>query len=200
MKLFYAAASPYVRKCMIVAHELGLADRLELVQGRSSPLDPNPDVVAVNPVGKIPALITDDAGTVVDSRVICRYLNETGGGSFYGTGTEGFRIKAREAMAEGMIDALLLAVYETRLKGDKASQEWIDGQRGKAFRGIGHFEKNVDELGGDFTIDQVALGAALGYADFRHPDMAWRDRAPKLAAWFEALSAKPSMQATVPSD
>lgn len=200
MKLFYAAASPYVRKVMIVAHELGLADGIETVVAPSSPLDPNPDVVGANPVGKIPALVTDDAGTLIDSRVICRYLNAKAGGSLYGEGAEQWPIIAREALAEGMIDALLLAVYEGRLRPeDKQFQPWVDGQLGKAMRGAQAFESRLGELDGPLTIDQVALGAALGYADFRHPGLGWQDSCPGLAQWYAGFSARASMQATIPA-
>ncbi|MEM9140824.1 MAG: glutathione S-transferase N-terminal domain-containing protein, partial [Pseudomonadota bacterium] len=105
MKLFHSPLSPYVRKCMIVAHELGLTDRIETVEGSGTPLAPNEAVVDANPVGRIPALVTDDAGTLMDSRVICRYLNHLGGGALYGSGAGEFPIIAREALAEGMIDS-----------------------------------------------------------------------------------------------
>ncbi|MEM7746280.1 MAG: glutathione S-transferase [Pseudomonadota bacterium] len=200
MKLFYAAASPYVRKVMITAHELGLADRIETVTAPTSPLDPNADLLAVNPVGKIPALVTEDAGTLFDSRVICRYLNHVGGGSLYGSGAGEYPIIGREALAEGMIDAMLLAVYERRLRSeDMVSEPWVIGQMAKAKRGMADFDHRVGELGGDVTIDKIALGAALGYADFRHGNLGWRADCPKLADWYEAFLERPSMQATMPS-
>ena len=92
MKLFHAAASPFVRKVMITAHELGLVDRMELVQHPSTPLAPNPELIAANPVGRVPALVTEDAGVLFDSRVICRYLNHVAGGSLYGAGAAEFPI------------------------------------------------------------------------------------------------------------
>lgn len=199
MKLLYSPASPYVRKVMITAHELGLADRFELVTGGSSPLEPNPAITAVNPVGKLPALILDDGTVLADSRVICRYLNRLGGGALYGSGAAEFPIIAREAMAEGMIDAALLVVYEGRLRPENIRfEDYVEGQRGKIRRGLDAFEARVAEMAGDPTIDKIALGAALGYFDFRGPVGEWRGGRPGLAAWYSAWAERPSMQATMP--
>ena len=96
MKLMYSPLSPYVRKTMVVAHELGLVDKLELVERSGTPLAPNDDIVAANPVGRIPALILDDGSVLADSRVICRYYNHIAGGSLYGSGDGEFPIIARE--------------------------------------------------------------------------------------------------------
>lgn len=198
MKLFHATASPYVRKVMVTAHELGLVDRLELVTAPSTPLEPNPDLIARNPLGKIPVLVTDDAGTLFDSRVICRYLNHAAAGTLLGPNAAEFPIIGREAMAEGMIDAMLAAVYETRFRGQAAMQAWIDAQIGKARRGMQAFDARIDDVSGSLTIDQITLGVALGYADFRHGNLGWRDDCPALAAWYETFSVRPSMQATMP--
>ena len=199
MKLLHSPASPYVRKVMITAHELGLTDRLELSTGASSPLDPNPDIVAVNPVGRIPALILDDGTALTDSRVICRYLNHLGGGALYGSGEGEFPIIAREAIAEGMIDSALLMVYEGRLRPpEMVFQPWVDGQRRKIAEAASRLNGRIGELGGDLTIDKIALGAALGYLDFRMPDFGWRNGNSALAEWFEGFAERPSMQATMP--
>ena len=199
MKLLHSPASPYVRKVMVTAHELGMADKLVLQTGGSSPLDPNPDIVAVNPVGRIPALIRDDGFVLTDSRVICRYLNHVAKGSLYGSGEEEFEIIAREALAEGMIDSALAIVYEGRLRPEEMRfQPWVDGQTRKILEGCTRLEGRVAELGGDFTIDQIAIRCALGYLDFRLPDLVWREGRPALAEWFEAHSKRPSIRATMP--
>ncbi len=200
MKLLYSPASPYVRKVMLTAHELGLVDRLEMQTGGSSPLDPNPDIVAVNPVGRIPALITDDGVTLSDSRVICRYLNHVASGSLYAAGEAEFPMIAREALAEAMIDSALLVVYEGRLRPeDKQFQPWVDGQKRKIVDACTRLNQRIDEYSGDISIDKIALGSALGYLDFRMPDLGWRDGRPGLADWFGAFSERASMQATAPA-
>lgn len=135
MKLYYSPLSPYVRKCMVVAQELGLADQIEKVELATTPLDPNDQVVAANPLGRIPALVTEDQGTLMDSRVICRYLNHIGGGSLYGA--DEFRVIAREALAEGCIDSCLLAAYERRMRPEEMHYEpWVDAQLSKARRAL----------------------------------------------------------------
>ena len=198
MKLFHSPLSPYVRKVMITAHEMGLVDQIELVAGTGTPMDPSDDVVAANPVGRIPALVTEDAGTLMDSRVICRYLNARGDDSMYGSG-EDFALLAREGLAEGIMDSSLLVAYENRLRPEEMRfQPWIDGQFGKILRGLKAFDGRVDELGGDFTMDQVALISACGHVDFRHGQLGWRDECPALADWVAKMGERPSVAATVP--
>ena len=200
MKLFYSPLSPYVRKVMVVAHELGLTEKIEIEAQGGTPTDPNPAIVAANPVGKIPVLMTDDAGALFDSRVICRYLNALAGGSLYGTGSGEWPIIGREALAEGMIDAALLAAYEARLRPPEIHYApWVDGQRAKVMQGCVAFEARLGEMSGALSIDQIALGCALGYADFRHADLGWRDQCPGLAKWYEGFVERPSMQATLPT-
>jgi len=184
---------------MVTAHETGLIDQIETVDGATTPLDPADSVVAINPVGRIPALVTEDGQALVDSRVICRYLNHRAGASLYGSGDGEFPIIAREALAEGMIDSSLLVAYEGRMRPEELRhQPWVEGQTAKASRGISAFNARVGELGGDLSIDKIALGCALGYADFRLPDLGWRDDNAALAAWYADFSQRPSMVATAP--
>ena len=201
MKLFYSPLSPYVRKVMITAHELGLADRIEKVEEGTTPLDPNPEVVAANPVGRIPAPVTEDHGTLMDSRVICRYLNSLGGGKLYGSGAEEWPIIAREALAEGIIDSALLAAYERRMRPeDMQFEPWVDGQKTKIRNGLSAVNARMGEWSGSgLTVDSIALGAALGYIDFRHGDLGWRDQNAALADWYAGFAERPSMQATAPA-
>ena len=199
MKLYHSPLSPYVRKVMVVAHEAGLLDRIETVDGSGTPMAPNDDAVAANPLGKIPALVTEDGLALYDSRVICRYLDHLGGAGLYPDGAAQFPVLAREALAEGMIDAGLLTAYEWRLRPEELRfQPWVDGQRAKVMRGADAFERQIDAMAGDLTIDKIALGCALGYVDFRLADLGWRDGHPGLAAWYEDFSRRQSMQATRP--
>lgn len=199
MKLFHSPLSPYVRKVMILIHEMDMAGQVEIVEGTGTPMAPSDAVLGANPVGRIPALVTGDVGTLVDSRVICRYLNSKGGGSFYGAG-EDFPMLAREALAEGITDSSLLAAYEYRLRPEEMRmQSWVDGQHGKIRRGLKAFDGRVAELGGEFTIDQVALIAACGHVDFRHPDLGWRADCPALADWLAGMAERPSVAATAPA-
>lgn len=199
MKLYHSPLSPYVRKVMVVAHETGLIDRIELVEGTGTPMQPNEGTVAANPLGKIPALATEDGETLFDSRVICRYLDSQAGAGLYPTGAAEFPMLTREALAEGIIDAALLVAYEGRLRPEELRyQPWVDGQKGKVQRGIEAFEGRVDAVRGKLTMDQIALGCALGYVDFRVADLDWRRSCPAVAAWYAEFSSRPSMKATVP--
>ncbi len=199
MKLVHSPLSPYVRKVMVTAHETGLIDQIEAIDGSTTPLAPNGELVAQNPLGRIPALVTESDGCLFDSRVICRYLNHRGGGALYGAGADEFAIIGREALAEGMIDSTLLSVYEGRLRPEeKVHQPYIDGQHEKARRGASAFNARIAEMSGDLTIDQIALGCALGYADLRVPDLGWRDGNTALADWYAAFAERPSMAATAP--
>lgn len=197
MKLYHSPLSPYVRKCKVTAAELGLD--IELVEVSTTPLAPDAGLVEVNPVGRIPALVTDDGQTLMDSRVICRYLNHVAGGSLHGSGAGEFPILAREALAEGIIDSALLCSYEVRLRPEeKRHAPFTDGMRDKVRRGVAAFNARVGEMGGEMTIDKIALGCALGYIDFRLGDLGWRDANRELSDWYAAFAARPSMQATKP--
>lgn len=199
MKLYHSPLSPYVRKVMVVAHETGLLNEIELIDGSGTPLAPNDETVAANPLGKIPALVTEEGQTLYDSRVICRYLDNKGGAGLYPTGATQFPALTREAMADGIMDAGILAVYEWRLRPEALRfQPWVDAQRGKIGRAIEEADRHIDALAGHLTIDKIALGCALGYVDFRLSDLDWRDGHPGLAAWYKEFAARQSMKDTAP--
>ena len=199
MTLYHSPLSPYVRKVVVVAHETGLLDEIELVNGSGTPLEPNEETVAQNPLGKIPALVTEDGLTLFDSRVICRYLDKLAGAGLYPTGSAEFPMLAREALAEGIIDAALLVSYESRLRPENLRfAPWVEGQKDKVRRGIEAFERHIDALAGHLTMDKIALGCALGYVDFRLSDLNWREEHPALAAWYREFSMRQSMKDTAP--
>ena len=197
MTLYHSPLSPYVRKVMVVAHETGLLDEIELLPGSGTPLEPNEMTVAQNPLGKIPALVTEDGMTLFDSRVICRYLDKLAGAGLYPSGSAEFPMLAREALAEGLIDAALLVSYENRLRPETLRfKPWVEGQTDKVRRGIEAFERHIDGLAGHLTMDKIALGCALGYVDFRLSGLKWRDECPGLASWYREFSMRQSMKDT----
>lgn len=200
MKLYHSPLSPYVRKVMVVAHETGVLDEIELIDGSGTPLAPNEETVAANPLGKIPALVTEDGDTLFDSRVICRYLDSRAGAGLYPGGASEFPMLAREALAEGIIDAALMVAYEGRLRPENLRfKPWVEGQADKVRRGIEAFERHIDALAGHLTMDKIALGCALGYVDFRLKDVVdWRADHPGLAAWYKEFSSRQSMKETAP--
>jgi len=113
MKLFYAATSPFVRKCLVSAHELGLRDRLELLPAAAHPVNRDRTVVARNPLGKVPTLITEEGTALYDSRVICEYLNALGDGHLMPRqGPARWAVLVDQALADGIMDAAVLALRD----------------------------------------------------------------------------------------
>lgn len=201
MKLYASPTSPYVRKVLLTLHETGLLDRVEIVDGQGTPLAPNPGAVAANPLGKIPALERPDGPTLYDSRVITRYLDSLHDGPrLYPTGAALWSTLTLEALADGMLDAAVLTVYESRLRPeDKRFSGWTDAQRGKIVRALDALEAEwLAHLKGPTDAGAIAVAAALGYLDLRFPEMQWRDARPGLAAWFETASKRPGFAETVP--
>ena len=148
-------------------------------------------------------------GSLYDSRVICRYLDDVAGAGAYSAGDALWRTLVLEATADGILDAALLMVYEGRLRPEGMRfQPWIDAQWAKVARALDVLEADwQDNLkGGHLTqarqgcadMGHIALGAALGYLDFRHAARDWRVGRPGLAAWAKGFMARASMQATVP--
>ena len=199
MRLYHSPTSPFVRKVMLTLKLTGQEGDVDLIPGSGTPLAPNEDTVGANPLGKIPALVTDDAGTLFDSRVICRDLDWRANAGLYPDGVALFPVLAAEALADGIMEAGILAVYEWRLRPEEIRfQPWTDAQVAKVNRALAALERNDVVLTGPMNAGKIAAGCALGYVDFRFPDNGWRERHPKLAAWHAELSRMPEMRATVP--
>ena len=202
MKLIWSGTSPYARKCMIIAHELGMADRLELIDGTGTPVSPNAGTVAYNPLGKLPCLIPEDGPAIFDSRVICQYLIGTSGNTalLAADGSRRYQTLTLEALVDGILDAALLMRYETVLRGaDGQSADWLAGQEGKIDRALGALaERWMGHLNGAFDLGHAATGCALAYLDFRFGGKNWRGAHPALASWYDGFIARPSAAATMP--
>jgi glutathione S-transferase len=202
LKLYYAPTSPYVRKVMMLAHEAGIVDRIEQVSATGgTPLEPNPLTVSANPLGKIPCLVRDDGPALFDSRVICQYIDSLHGGRhFYGEGAARWTSLTLEALADGIMDAAILGVYEWRQRPEEVRyQPWVDAQLGKVKRALDALEGEwLAHLKGPVGIGSIATACALGYLDLRYPDMGWRDSHPGLAAWHAEFAERESFKATVP--
>ncbi|WP_431297644.1 glutathione S-transferase [Tabrizicola sp. BL-A-41-H6] len=200
MHLYYAPASPFVRKVMILLHEAQATDHVTLVPAAGNPLDPGSMPVAQNPLGKIPALARDDGPALYDSRVICRYLDDRFGTGLYPAAPRLWDVLTLEATADGIADAAVLMRYEQVVRPESTrSPEWIDAQWAKVDRALTAVEtQSMPLLLGPLTIAQVAMGAALGYLDFRQADRNWRAGRPALAAWWATFAKRPSVVATGP--
>ncbi|MEM1374400.1 MAG: glutathione S-transferase [Pseudomonadota bacterium] len=200
MELIHAAASPFVRMCVVTAHETGLIDQIRLKTVSTNAFDTAAEAAAANPLGKIPALVRPDGGALYDSRVICRYLDARGGGALYPEARL-WEVLTLEATAQGICDCTVGMVYEVRLRPeDKQSTAWIEAQWEKAARALDAIEGRwMSHLHGPFDASHIAVACALGYIDLRHGARNWRDTRPGLADWYERCAARPSMQATVPT-
>ena len=201
MKIYYAAASPFVRKCLVAAIELGLRDRIELVAAAAHPINRDRNVVAHNPLGKIPTLITDDGDVLYDSRVICEYLNTLGDGHLIPREAKArFGVLVEQALADGVMDAAVLARYETFARPEALRwKDWTGGQLEKVNSGLDLLESRAAGFGDRADLGAIAFGCMLGYLDFRFASLGWRDGRPKAAAWFERFGARDSMMATRPA-
>lgn len=200
MKLYYAPTSPYVRKVMIVLHETGQLDEVELLNIATTPLAVDGNLPAKNPLAKVPALERPDGPTLYDSRVITAYLDARVEGGLYPSGARRWDTLTLEATADGILDAALLMVYETRLRSeDIRMPEWVEGQWDKIARAISALNTRwMGNLQGPLDMGQIAVGCALAYVDFRHGDRDWRKGNDGLAAWFATFESRTSMQETVP--
>ncbi|KQQ13146.1 glutathione S-transferase [Methylobacterium sp. Leaf123] len=200
MKLFHSHSSPFVRKVMVVAHELGLAERLELLPSAVHPVKRDRSVLAQHPLAQVPTLILDNGEGLADSRVIGEYLDALGGGRLFPAGGDArWRALNEQSTADGVLDAALLIRYELTARPEsERSAAWIEGQTAKIESALAWFEEQAEALGDRVDIGTIALACALGYLDLRFSDIAWRDDAPRLAAWFARFEERPSMIATRP--
>ncbi|MFZ2650382.1 MAG: glutathione S-transferase [Burkholderiaceae bacterium] len=198
MKLYFSPTSPYVRKCLVSAHELGLIGRIELLAGNAHPVQRDPVIIASNPLGKVPTFICDDGQVLYDSRVICEYLDHLGGGSLFPrSGAARWRALTLQALADGMLDAALLARYEDAARPEALRwPEWRSGQLDKIATSLAALDAAPEQLQGRVDIGTLGLGCALGYLDLRFADMAWREHYPKVAKWAADFCRRPSMQAS----
>jgi glutathione S-transferase len=200
VKLYYSATSPFVRKCLVSAHELGLREHLELVPAAAHPVNRDRALVAQNPLGKIPTLVTQQGLVMYDSRVICEYLNAQGDGQLLPpAGPARWEMLIDQALADGLTDAAVLTRYENAVRPEPLRwNDWIAGQLDKVTCGLAEIERRAQRLIGRIDVGSIALGCALGYLDFRFASLKWRESCPNAAPWFAEFAQRESMLATQP--
>src|SRR5918997_5259834 len=197
MRLHWSPRSPFVRKVMVAAHELGLADRIERVRTVVRMAQPNPDLLPENPLSKIPTLVLADGTVLIDSVVICEYLDALAGGGklFPPSGQERWTALARHALANGLLDVLILWRNERDKPEGTKGPGLLDSFAVKTRATLDRLERDAPALSATrFGIGHIAVGCCLSYLDFRFPDMDWRNGHPALAAWHERFRARPSTQ------
>ena len=182
-------ASPFGRKVKIAALELGLMDRIEIVPADTN--DPAEPLRQQNPLGKIPTLVLEDGTTLFDSRVIVDYLDHLVGGDRLVPAGDGRFVQLRlQALADGVCDAALLQVYETRFRPEEGrNAAWVANQAGKVSRALATLEAAPPAYADRPRVGEIALACALGYLDLRFAG-AWRADHPRLVAWLDAFAAK----------
>lgn len=220
LKLLYAPTSPYVRKVMVCAHLAGVADQIQWLDSAANPVRRDERIAAHNPLAKVPTLILADGQSLYDSRVICEYLAHLGGNGdlFPAEGPRRWVALAQQALGDGLLDAALLARYErTARPAEYQWPVWRDAQLVKVGACLEQIEQQAGELINPLTypltdpqgaalaaqaptVGEVTLGCALGYLDFRFPELDWRASHPRAAQWEAAFRKLPSMQATLPHE
>lgn len=199
MKLMSSPLSPYGRKVKIAARMKGLDDQIELLLTDTNKGD---DALnKLNPLGKIPCLITEESVAVFDSHVICEYLDTRSASPvlFPKSDADRLRTLTLGALADGILDAALLLVYEGRFRPENMKvQGWVDRQQAKVDRSLAQLEQAPPAWRGSPDYGHLTLAVALGYLDFRHGGK-WRANHPKLVTWLDEFAAAvPAFEATRP--
>lgn len=199
MKLHWSPKSPYVRKVMVCAHELGLLPQIERVRSVAAMLRPNPAIMADNPLSKIPTLVLPDGRTLFDSPVICEYLDALAGGGrlFPPAGDERWQALRWQALGDGLLDALILWRNERERELPLAALLEAFEQKTRATLALLEHESSALAVA-PWGIGQITMACALGYLDFRFGDLGWRALAPRLAGWEAGVSAREAFRTTRP--
>ena len=196
--LFWSSRSPFVRKVMVTAHELGLAGSIQTQRVVVSAAAPNAEVMAVNPLNKIPTLVLDDGSALYDSRVICEYLDTLHDGAKLFPADTGARFQAlrRQALGDGLMETIVLRLGEQARPAAQQSEKHLAAYRLKVAAALDRLEAEAGELAGAPAIGHIAIACALGHLDFRFAADNWRSGRGKLAQWYDGFARRPSMQAT----
>ncbi len=200
MKLLGSPTSPYVRKTRIVLAEKKIECEFVIDNG-------GPDgsgLAAHNPLCRVPVLILDDDSTLFDSRVIVGYLDNLAPNNrlIPSVGRARTQVRRWEALTDGICDAAVAAVMESRRPDGERSRSWIDRQRMVIDGGLAACAREFGEQawchGTRITLADIGLGSMLGYLDLRFPDIDWRARHPHLAGHYDKLLQRPSFADTAP--
>jgi glutathione S-transferase len=196
MKLAYSLNSPYVRKVIACAIQRGIDGRIDLWTVPTT----DPALAGINPLSKVPTLVTEDGVALYDSPVICEYLDSIGEAPklFPAAGPARWTALRQQALADGILDATQPRRREIALPQDEGRRSYVALQQGKVSRALDVLEAEADRLGALTTIGEIAIGCALGYLDFRYPNEPWGPGHPQLKAWYREMAVLPPLARTVP--
>jgi len=202
MKLIGSLASPYTRKVRIVLAEKKIDYDFEI----DNPWKADARAAKLNPLGKVPVLELDDGRTLFDSRVIVGFLDNASPISRLVPAENRERVEARrwEALADGVLDAGVLARIENQREAKLRNAPWIERQMGKVRAGLAAMDSELGDkawcVGNGYTLADIALGVCLGWLDFRYPKMDWKKDQANLARAFAKLSERQSFSDTLPKE
>ncbi|AEG51043.1 Glutathione S-transferase domain protein [Sphingobium chlorophenolicum L-1] len=200
MQLIFGSASPFVRKVRIALEILGLGERVTLVPVSTTPVAPAEELAAINPIAKIPVLVTASGSRIYGSAVIADYLQTLADAPVLipASGDARWEVLHRQALIDGMTEAAVMSRYEQLRPAELRWAPWVDAQMEKVWRGLEAMEADSPALDGEPTIAEIALACLLGYLDFRFADRPWREDFPELARWFGVFDQRPEMVLTAP--
>jgi len=202
MLLHWSPRSPFVRKVMIAAHEMGLSERISLVRTVVASTTPNLELMARNPQSRLPTMELSDGTVLYDSRVICEYLDSLHGGTkLFPAAPQRWTALRWQALGDGMLDTLATWRSEQLRPAERQSATHRDVWRLKTHKSVDQLEDEAAALAAaPLSIGHIAVGAALGYIDFRFPEIEWRRDHSRIAAWYETFVKRPSVVANEPVD
>ncbi|MCB1419381.1 MAG: glutathione S-transferase [Notoacmeibacter sp.] len=192
-KLYASARSPFVRKVLVAAHELGVADRFDRIDVNTNPMNPAPELLPVNPVGMIPVLAIDGE-MIFDSFVILEFLGEAAGNRLFPAGAARRECLVRHAVANAMSDKAVRILDEKFREQNDDTRVHRDGYVSSIMRGIEWSGSRVKP--NRFDAGDIALATVVSYLDFRFAEIDWRSASRPLADWYEDVAKRPSMLAT----
>lgn len=197
MKLLYQTHSPYARKALVFAYEVGLADRLEVVHHETSPTWRNEEVFVENPLGKVPVLIRDGLPALFDSTVICEYLDTLHSGRPLVPPSGELRWQALrvQALAQGIADAGIALRWETERRPEAQRNALLAEGYAIKLMSAYHWLKAHFDMQSDIDIGHISLATALSWIEFRHLP-GFRETNPQLADWLDRFDLRPSMVET----
>lgn len=202
MKLYGSTRSPYTRKVLIAAHELGIAGAIALRPVVASLTRSDPELMRIHPLGQIPALVLADGRVVHDSLVICEYLDALHGPYrlLPQAGQARWEVLSRHALGQALLETLVRLFSERKRTGDPLQPSYVDAAVRRFRRTLPALEeysraRAARPQPASFDLGDICLGCALSYADFRFPEQDWRAGHPALATYFAEISARPALRA-----